>query len=214
MDPWPSVVYGFPVIMVQLGDFGDIRRPVSICMHSNEGTTDEGTNVVFHNDPGIASHFACDDDSIYQFVSLNRHSGAVRGDTTIDPYLIQIELTGKSKTKPWTIAKAQFDRAAAIMAYAADFHGVPLVIPNPAWKDDGSDIDGIWATEGNSRRTWSVKHFPATRGVYRHLDLPWNVHWDTGALNLTDLIAKAKDLRAGDTGESKGDVLWETATMI
>jgi hypothetical protein len=206
MDPWPSSIFGFPVTKTPIGSFGAIQKPVSLGLHTNEGDTDEQTVAVFHADPGIASHFALDEDSIFQAVSLADHSGAVRGDTTVDPFLIQIEFTGRSKTKPWSLSKAQADRAAAVMAYAAAYHGIPLVIPNPKWKDDGSDIVGIWATEGNSRRAWSETHFPKTRGVYRHLDLPWNVHWDTGALNVRYLIDQANAYLKGETDVSEKDV--------
>lgn len=203
MNDWPDEVFGIKVEHMPLGDSsaGALLAPVSLVEHTAEGSV-EGTIAVFRSNPGLASHAVAGAGSdgkprIVQFRSLSKRGGSLRGDTTNDPYCIQIELATFSKTTLWRPPPAVWAAGAAFGAYAAMMHSIPMKRPNPTWKDDGSDMPFPWATESNERRRWAAGRFPDVRGVWQHLEIPGNTHWDCGAMAISDLIETMSELMEG-----------------
>ena len=199
MDAWPDEIYGFKVEHEPTGSAGTLLTPVSIVLH----TTETSGPIGFYPDP---PNFETSSGRIRQFRGVDEWSAALRHDPAHNPFgtetnafAAQIEIVGFSQQKLWQPDEGTMERTAAVMAYFAEFHGVPLVVPNPDWKDDGSDIVGIWASR-NSRRKWAELHWPYTRGVWMHLEVPWQAptwHWDAGGLARRELIARAEDMGDG-----------------
>jgi hypothetical protein len=205
MDAWPDSVHGFPVHHERIGKGVALKHPIVGVLHTTEGSSDESTAAHFHANPIEASHFAVDADSIIQFRGLDETAGSLRHSSTAPEspnlHAVQIEIAFKSSTKPYLPPEGAVARVAALIAYISDFHDIPLRIPNAGWHDDGSDIEGIWASN-NSRRRWAAAsgRWPNQRGWWMHLEVPWqdpSWHWDAGAIRRSVLLDRAKAMMPG-----------------
>jgi hypothetical protein len=205
MDAWPDSVHGFAVHHERIGKGVALKHPVVGVLHTTEGSSDEGAAAHFHADPVEASHFAVDADSIIQFRGLDETSGSLRHSTSAPEspnlHAVQIEIAFKSSTKPYLPPEGTVARVAALIAYISDFHDIPLRIPHVDWHDNGSDIEGIWASN-NSRRKWAAANdrWPTERGWWMHMEVPWqdpSWHWDCGAIRRSVLLDRARSLMPG-----------------
>jgi hypothetical protein len=138
---------------------------------------------------------------IVQCRPLMAQAAALRGQA---PYFananaqLQIEIcanTPQPPAKPWLPAQETLDALVAVLVYAVKEMGIPMQKPDLAWKDDASDIKTIWAIEYNTRRVQAAKGlWPKAKGVWFHLEVPGNNHYDCGTMNRTaifDLVFKA-----------------------
>ena len=206
MDATPATIYGFTVRQMPMGALHTpLGNPVVGVLHTTEGTSAEGAASTFHANHD-APHFAIDAASIIQFRPLDQIAMSLRHDPGnkdnvykggTNLYAVQIEIAGFSKTNLWIPDPATVSRVAAVMAYASQFHGIPLVVPND-WPDDCHDMPLPWASR-NARRQWAEaeNHWPNVRGWWMHMEVPGQApsyHWDCGAMRRTELLAAAAAL--------------------
>lgn len=205
MDPRPDSIFGFPVVQVTSKGVGSpIGKPVNIVLHTTETTGPPA----YYNAEGkfyYPPHFDVSSTTIRQFRSLDQTASTLRHDPEAQPvykggtnlYAAQVEIIGYSKfVATWLPSDPTLARLVAVVAYMAQYHGVPLQVPNVGWRDDMSDLTPYPATR-NNRRIWSETHWPASRGVYEHVEAPGQAptyHGDCGHLVRTTVIEKVLDL--------------------
>jgi hypothetical protein len=124
---------------------------------------------------------------------------ALRGDTTNDPYCIQIEIVGRSQLDLWLPKPESLGPLVALMAFFHERQIVKTALERPvAWNDK---LDrGPQAVESYYRRNVGV--WPAKAGVYGHVDIPGNTHWDPGSLEYAQLFRMVLDV-TGDSGSDE-----------
>lgn len=157
-----------------------------VIWHTTEGSSVEGA-VARLREQFSAPHFVIGPDRIVQMRPLWAQAATVRGDNS---NAWQVEVVGFSKTTPWLPEAPTRRPFVALLRFFNDRLGVPLARPD-GWKDDCSDIEGVWATEGNSRRRSG--RATTFRGHVMHLEWPGNTHWDQGAIRWSDLLEEARD---------------------
>jgi len=210
MDTNPATIYGFTVRQMPMGGAMHVPLIDPICgvLHTTEGSTAGGAAATFHQN-GDPPHFAVDSSSIIQFRPLDKIAMALRHDPNnnvfkgqTNGHAVQIEIAGFSKTTLWTPDQNTVDRTAAVIAYASQFHAIPLSVPN-GFPDDCSDLPqpapGEWAKR-NTRRIWAEANWPTVRGWWMHLEVPgqgntW--HWDCGAITRSTLLQRAAEFLNG-----------------
>lgn len=225
-SPWPTSVFGIPVIKDEIGTAGLLKRPVNIVLHTTEGPEDSDPRPTFKA-RGDAPHFAVsarNGGTIWQLRSLDQWAAALRhgtippGQDSPNAHAVQIEICGytgdgNGAYAAWSLSPLMLRLTAAAVAYMAQHHAVPLAYPNPAWKDDCSDMPHPWAVN-NARRKWAGfgGNWPNRRGVWGHVDVPWQDptwHYDPGALNRTQIINAAKALLEPPPPPNGGDMAGE-----
>lgn len=166
-----------------------------ICvLHTTEGTTLAGAYATLAQSHS-APHFIVGEGRIYQCRPLAVQAAALRDPANRDAS-VQIECVGQSQQTPYQLPAATAAPLVALLAWLNRNAGLPLVVPAPHWADDLSDMKGeILATATNSRRRAGL--WPQTPGVWMHLEVPGNHHWDCGALNRRELLAQAQLLAEG-----------------
>ncbi len=207
---WPEEVFGFPVVKSPIGAAGTLEHVTNIVLHTTEGPEDGDPRPTF-DQRGDAPHFAIsaqNGGTIWQLRSLDQWAAALRHSPSApespNAHALQIEICGftggdrTTPTKQWLPTSVVLERLAAVVAYMSEYHSVPLVVPNPAWKDDCSDMHLPWAAN-NSRRQWAAtsNHWPNVRGVWAHVEVPWQDptwHFDCGAMGRTKIIDMATAL--------------------
>ena len=212
LSAWPTEVFGFAVTKRPIGSGVALSHPVVGVLHTTEGSAAAGGDerawhtLSVNADP---PHFVVDTDSIIQTRSLDETAAALRHSPELNPeypgatnaFAVQIEIAGSSAEDPWMPPAATLDRVVALVAYMSRYHDIPLVVPNPEWKDDISDTPLPWAKR-NPRRIWSETHFPNARGWYMHMEVPGQApkwHWDCGAIGRTEILQRAAELIEGDS---------------
>lgn len=127
---------------------------------------------------------------IAQLVPLNRMAAALKnavGGVETNRRCIQVELEGRSQSKPYQFPAAQTDALADLMATLKVEAGIPLI---RFFADDMPPLP--WATTGFVRRR--AGYWGRAAGWYGHVEVPENDHWDPGFLRWSQLISKAKAL--------------------
>jgi len=124
---------------------------------------------------------------------------ALRGDTTNDPYCIQIEIVGRSQLDPWLPKPESLGPLVALMAFLHKRQIVKTALARPTnWADK---LDrGPQAVSTYYRRQAGL--WPQTPGVYGHVDIPGNDHWDPGSLQYATLFEMVRDV-TGDKGSDE-----------
>lgn len=120
---------------------------------------------------------------------------ALRGDTTNDPYAMQIEIVGRSKLDVWLPANPSLEPLVALVAFlhAEGFIRTGLERPFP-WPEK---LDrGPQAVEGYYRRNAGL--WPSQAGVYGHVDIPANTHWDPGSFDYPAFFDMVREVLGGD----------------
>lgn len=151
-----------------------------VIWHTTEGSTVDGA-VGRLREQFSAPHFVIGENRIVQMRPLWAQAATVRGDNS---RAWQVETVGFSKTALWLHTAPTLQPMIALLGFFLDL-GVPLERPT-GWQDNGGDIKGVWATEGNSRRT-SGRALDFV-GHVTHLEWPENTHWDMGAFNWTRIF--------------------------
>lgn len=175
-----------------------LSKPTAFVLHTTEGTTVDGAWSTLKS-KGAGPHFIIGEGQIVQTRPLDAQAATLVGDP-IDGWFPnsigwQVEMVGRSQTKPWLPPASSLEPLLALMAWAKDALGVPFNRPN-GWLDDGSDINGIWASNNSRRRSKKAIGF---NGWIGHLDVPgqdptW--HYDPGAFKYADafdLISEGGD---------------------
>ena len=107
-----------------------------------------------------------------------------RGAESAQP-IVQIEMIGFSKEKPWLPDDETLAALASLMAVCADEYGIPLEHPWP---------DGDFGKAGKNPHRSSGK-YGKVPGWYGHGDCPSpDTHWDPGNLKWTEVLGMAKHM--------------------
>jgi hypothetical protein len=124
---------------------------------------------------------------------------ALKGDTTNDPYAMQIEIVGRSQLDLWLPKPGSLGPLVALMAWFQQRGLVKSAVTRPTnWADK---LDrGPQATSTYYRRQANL--WPSTAGVYGHVDIPDNDHWDPGSLEYAQLFRMVLDV-TGDSGSDE-----------
>jgi len=124
---------------------------------------------------------------------------ALRGDTTNDPYAMQIEIVGRSQLELWLPKPESLGPLVALMAFFYQRGLVKSALTRPTDWPDKLDR-GPQAVESYYRRHAGL--WPTTAGVYGHVDMPGNTHWDPGSLEYAMLFRMVRDV-TGDSGSGE-----------
>jgi len=125
---------------------------------------------------------------------------ALKGDTSNDPYAMQIEIVGRSQLDVWLPKPGSLGPLVALMAFLHQRDLVKTAVGRPSnyWL---TRLDrGPQASTSYYRRAAGL--WPTTAGVYGHVDIPLNDHWDPGSLDYPKLFEM---VRAVVTGGAASD---------
>ena len=192
-----------------------LMRPPNPCLHTTEGGTTLGDRYKFWDFP---PNFACGDFKIVQLYPLGFASHAV---DTHDRFLLQIELADRVADHPPNEVRLPVPSTLnPLVALAAFLHSRNLVTsflrrPNPDWPVALDRLPA--ATDDYYRRkdgTW-----PAP-GVYGHVELPNDEHWDPGSFNYPRFFDLVRLVLEDDMPDDRLDMLqqgeddyWEAFTQ-
>jgi len=209
---WLSKVYNFDVERREIPRGGGkayipMGQTQIGVLHTTEGFGVDSAWNTLKNHPGgpAAPHFVIGENRIVQCRPIGVQSAALRGAAPFfdNQYAsVQIEMCGftggnsdfaKHGMDAWMPVDETLQPLIALMAYcASNGIDIPLQRPSADWKDDCTDIKGIWATDHNTRRQSGI--WPKEKGWYFHLEVPHNNHYDCGAMGCAELFAAAKAL--------------------
>ena len=157
------------------GPFEPLKTPApNLVLHTTE--TDS-----YLPELEFPSQFQVGEGYIGQHKPLWAKGEALRGDTTNDPYGIQIEIVGHSKTLPWLPVIPSLDPLVALVAFLHKrrFIRTGLKRPTDAWPVRVDRLPA--ATEDYYRRKAGL--WPEADGVFGHIEIPENTHWDPGGFD-------------------------------
>lgn len=146
----------------------------------------------------IAPHFTVGDDRIAQHRQIGQQGSALRGGVRNGETYIQVEISANTEGRKglWLPTPRSLRPLVALLAYSFKHLGIPPRVPN-AWPDDMRDCPLPWATRRNARRSSGV--WAKERGVFMHLEVPDNDHFDCALMERTRIIQMALDLAAADS---------------
>ena len=203
---WVKKIFDFDLKwheIPRLGGAPYYRIPASTGLgglHTTEGSTvqaaidamEHGLKIGKPPDP---CHFICGENQIVQTRPIGVQAASMR-DPANRRLTVQIENVGFSKQFSWSLIDASRNPLVATVAYCALNFGIPLQVPLN-FPDDCSDIKNtIWASSTALRRQKMLKVWDTATGWVMHLEAPWNVHWDCGAMDRTAVLKAASDLIA------------------
>jgi hypothetical protein len=146
------------------------------------------------------SQFQVGEGVIVQHRPLWAKGEALRGDTTNDPYAMQIEIVGRSRLDVWLPGKPSLDPLVALVAFLHKRQIIRTGLARPA--DWPTRLDrGPQAVEGYYRRHAGKWH--QTAGVYGHVEIPLNSHWDPGSFDYPKFFDMVRDVLAGDEEDNE-----------
>lgn len=139
------------------------------------------------------SQFQCGEGVIGQHVRLGMSGDALR---TWDRHCRDIEMVGRSQVGVWLPAEATLGPAVALTAWLhkTDRIKTGLVRPTPSWPLHVDQLPA--AVEAYYRRHAGL--WPDKPGVYGHIEIPDNTHWDPGGFNYTRFFQRVRDTLGGD----------------
>jgi len=119
---------------------------------------------------------------------------------TGNEYCIQIEIVGRSQLELWLPKPGSLGPLVALMAFLQQRSLVKTAAARPTdWLDK---LDrGPQASTSYYRRQAGL--WPTTAGVYGHVDIPGNDHWDPGSLEYAQLFRMVLDV----IGDSYSDAM-------
>lgn len=163
-----------------------LAAPVSLIVHTTEGSTVNGA-VSTLKSQFFSPHFVVGEDRIVQMRPLTAQAATVHNHNDI---AFQVECVGHASQQLNTLTPSTWTPLVSLARFMHNKHGIPYERPG-GWKDDGSDINTIWATNNTRRLSGKAMGF---HGFLGHLDIPdqapsW--HWDPGALDYTSLFVEA-----------------------
>jgi hypothetical protein len=163
------------------------KNPPNLCLHTTEGGPDLGERFKSWEFP---PNFACGDFKIVQLFPLGFASKAV---DTKDPFLLQIEMAwtvgGKPVNTVYLPAPSTLFPTVALVAF---LHTQRLITtglerPNNDWPvalDRGPQARSDYYRRNDG--TW-----PKT-GVYGHVEMPDDEHWDPGSFDYPRFFAMVR----------------------
>lgn len=139
-----------------------------------------------------APHFSVGDNRIVQHRPLGIQGAALRGLHNSRAY-IQIEINANTEGRKglWLPTDASLKPLVALLSYAFQECGIPARVPGN-WPDDMSDCPLPWAVEKNLRRRAPV--WEKEQGVFMHLEVDGNTHFDCALMERSKIIAMAQAL--------------------
>ena len=165
-----------------------LLNPPNPCLHTTEGGSTLGDRYKFWDFPPEA---ACGD---FRIVQLYRYGLAGHAVDTKDRFLYQIELADRVAAHPPNqVRLPPASTLSPLVALAAFLHRTNRVStflerPNPSWPVALDRLPA--ATEEYYRRndgTWPK------RGVYAHVEIPDDEHWDAGSFDYPAFFAMVRD---------------------
>lgn len=171
-----------------------LSNPKAFVLHTTEGNSVDGAVATLRS-RFSCPHFVVGENRIVQMRPLDGEGATLVNHNDIG---WQVESVGHSSQSLHLLTPATLNPLIALGVFVTQELNVPLARPNQ-WKDNGSDIDGIWAANNSRRKSRTALGF---RGWVGHLDVPdqdptW--HWDPGAFNYTEFFARV----AGGTGDDE-----------
>ena len=139
---------------------------------------------------------------IGQHKPLGAKGEALIGDTSNDPYAMQIEIVGRSQLELWLPKPASLGPLVALMSWLGQRNLVKTVTQRPTDWPDKLDR-GPQATTTYYRRQANL--WPSTPGVYGHVDIPLNQHWDPGSLEYAQLFQMVRDVTSPTGSDEMSD---------
>jgi hypothetical protein len=118
---------------------------------------------------------------------------------TGNEFCIQIEIVGRSQLALWLPKPDSLGPLVALMAFLHQRGFVKTALARPTGWPDKLDR-GPEATSSYYRRQAGL--WPTTAGVYGHVDIPGNDHWDPGSLEYAQLFQMVRDV-TGDSGSDE-----------
>jgi hypothetical protein len=181
---------------VTLGATGgtyDPGRRIKLCWHTWEGTSWESAEDTYFGNPPHAG--AKIGDRVRQYVPLNRHSFALRGDENDDELTIQIEVAGHAnRSRDLTddqlrwLATEVLDPLNRALA-AAGMPTIPAVLPPKGFRDE-DDGEFLPLAVAGSLIRFTRAEYEAYSGHMGHQHAPSpNHHWDPGFLDVARIIS-------------------------
>lgn len=170
------------------GVFDETKHPKGV-IHTTEGSSLQGAEAAFKQYP---PHLGYDPIKRikHQYISLDRHSYALRGDESDDEYAIQIEIVGfAAQTHLWSNTVYQ--------NIAEDVIGPlekALEIPRISLTFHGQDEGMILATKYSQIRLTDSAYRSYTGWLgHQHVPAP-DVHWDPGRFNIRKCFEYLEEL--------------------
>jgi hypothetical protein len=139
------------------------------------------------------SQWQCGEGKIGQHIKLGLAGDAVNN---WDNFAQQVEMVGRSNLKLWLPSEATLGPTVALVAWLHQNDQIKTGLKRPALWPTVLD-KGPQAVEGYYRRHAGL--WPETPGVYGHVDIPDNSHWDPGSFDYPRFFARVqKALGIGD----------------
>jgi hypothetical protein len=132
------------------------------------------------------SQWQCGDGQIGQHIQLGLAGDAVNN---WDAVAQQIEMVGRSELGLWLPSEATLGPVVALTAWLHKTERIKTGLKRPAFWPTVLD-KGPQAVEGYYRRHAGV--WPDTPGVYGHVDIPDNSHWDPGSFDYPRFFARVQ----------------------
>ena len=175
----------WPVVQHRQSPTGPQKiTPPNLVLHTTE--TDSYVPVL-----RFPSNFQCGDGVIGQHIQLGMSGDAV---LVHDNENIGIEMVGRSKLDLWLPAEQTLGPTVALVAWLHATNRIKTGIRRPSVWPNVLDR-GPEAVKGYYRRT--EKLWPNTPGVYGHVDIPDNDHWDPGSFDYPTFFARVETVLAG-----------------
>lgn len=169
-----------------------LKDPPNLCLHTTEGGPELGTRYKTWDYPPNA---ACGDFKVVQLFPLGYASEAV---DTKDAYLFQIEMAWRVGGKPAShVYLPDSSTLYPTVALVAFLHERNLITtglqrPNPNWPVALDKLPA--AVDTYYRRTDGT--WPKA-GVYGHVEMPDDEHWDPGSFDYPAFFAMVRDVLEG-----------------
>lgn len=195
VKPWLDQAGKYPIVHIGgIPHFNQevlLNAPRTGVLHTTEGGW-AGSLAIFKQH--YAPHFMLGYDAdaqkvrIAQLVQIGTIGAALKAHN--NQTIVQIEMVGFSKEKPWLPDDDTVSALASLMAVCAAEYGIPLEHPWP---------DGDFGKAGKNAHRSSGK-YGKVPGWYGHGDCPSpDTHWDPGNLKWSAVLAMAQQI-VGDTG--------------
>jgi hypothetical protein len=179
---WPVVRHP------QVSARGYLLYPVNLILH----TTETGGYVENLKYP---SQWQCGEGVIGQHVKLGLAGDAVN---KWDNYAQQIEMVGRSQLDLWLPAEATLGPVVALTAWLHQTNRIKTGVVRPTLWPTVLDR-GPQASTTYYRRLAGL--WPNTPGVYGHVDIPDNSHWDPGSFNYPAFFLRVRKALSGSEDE-------------
>ncbi len=165
---------------------GPLQVPVpNLILHTTE--TDRYLDVL-----RFPSQWQCGEGQIGQHIRLGLAGDAVND---WDTHAQQIEMVGRSQVGRWLPEEATTGPTVALTAWLHDQGLIKtgLKRPTQAWPVSVDQLPA--AVESYYRRHAGL--WPAAPGVYGHIEIPGNSHWDPGGFDYPRFFARVQTVLLG-----------------